>query len=192
MEIETRRASTDDMADLTRIRMMAHGGFNEALYEGLGHSIEEIIESELSNPELTDYFRNYWLAQSRDKIVGGLLAFPFDDFENDTRNPLVPEERFLIDEPFDEIEAPGTYYVHALSVFPEFTRQGIGSVLLELAKAHAIDKGFAELSLYVFAKNSGAVSLYEKHGYREVDRRLLIPHPRMVYSGDVLLMICPV
>lgn len=36
MAIETRRASIADMTDLIRIRMMAHGGFNEALYEDLG------------------------------------------------------------------------------------------------------------------------------------------------------------
>ena len=65
-------------------------------------------------------------------IVGDLHPFPWDDFENDIRNPLVPEERYLIESPFLEIDAIRTYYIHALSVFPEFARQGIGSLLLEL------------------------------------------------------------
>ena len=192
MGIETRRTSQADIPHLIRIRMMAHGGFNEALYENLDQSIEEIIETDLSNSMLTDYYKNYWVALHGDEIAGGLHAFPCDDFENDPRNPLVPEERYLIEEPFYEIQGSGTYYIHALSVFPEFTRRGVGSVLLELAREQAIMRGFSELSLHVFAENVGAVSLYDKHGYQEIGRRPLVPHPRMIYSGDILLMTCPV
>ncbi len=192
MGIETRKASKADMAHLIRVRMMAHGGFNEALFGDLDQSVEEIIETDLSNPTLTDYYKNYWVAHSHNEVVGGLHSFPCDDFENDIRNPLVPEERYLIEIPFLEIDATGTYYINALSVFPEFTRLGIGSLLLELARRLAVERGFTELGLHVFAENSVAVSLYKKHGYREMGRRPIIPHPRMVYSGDILLMTCNV
>jgi len=192
MGIETRKASNADIAHLIRVRMMAHGGFNEALYGDLDQSVEEIIESDLSNPALTDYYKNYWVAYNHNEVVGGLHSFPCDDFENDIRNPLVPEERYLIESPFLEIDATGTYYIHALSVFPEFARQGIGSLLLELARRLAIERGFTELGLHVFADNSVAVSLYKKHGYREMGRRPIVPHPRMAYTGDILLMTCNV
>jgi hypothetical protein len=118
MGIETRIASLVDAPDLIRIRMMAYGGFDEALFEGLDQSVEEIIETELSNPKLTTHYKNFWVTLSRDEIVGGLLAFPWDDLESDSHNPLVPEERYLIMEPFEDLEAPGTYYVAALSVYP--------------------------------------------------------------------------
>jgi len=98
----------------------------------------------------------------------------------------------LIEIPFLEIDATGTYYINALSVFPEFTRLGIGSLLLELARRLAVERDFTELGLHVFAENSVAVSLYKKYGYREMGRRPIIPHPRMVYSGDILLMTCNV
>ena len=48
MGIKTRKASMADAAQLIRVRMMAEGGFAEALFEGLDQSIEEIIEIELS------------------------------------------------------------------------------------------------------------------------------------------------
>jgi ribosomal protein S18 acetylase RimI-like enzyme len=181
-----------EVTQLIQIRMMAEGGFAEALFEGLDQSIEELIETELSNPKLTTYYKNFWVALNHEEIVGGLLAFPWNDFENDSHNPLVPEERYLIMEPFDAFEAPGTYYIHALSVFPEFTRRGIGSVLLGLARKLAIERSFNELSLMVFAENTGAISLYKKHGYQEVDRRPVNSHPRRIYSGDVLLMSCQI
>ena len=190
MGIETRKASKADIEHLVRIYTMAHGGFIEALYGGLDQSVEEIIQTNLSNPALTDFYENYWVAHNHNEVVGGLHSFPCDDFENDTRNPLVPEDRYLIESPFLEIDAIGTYYINALSVFPEFTRQGIGSLLLELARRLAVERSFTELGLHVFAENSVAVSLYKKHGYREMGRRPLIPHPSMVFSGDILLMTC--
>ena len=190
MGIETRRSSKADIAHLTRISTMADGGFNEALYGGLDQSVEEIMETEFSNPAFTNFYENFWVAHNHDEVVGGLHSFPCDDFENDIRNPLVPEDRYLIESPFLEIDAIGTYYINALSVFPEFTRQGTGSQLLELARRLALERGFTELGLHVFAENSAAVSLYKKHGYREMGRRPMVPHPSMAYSGDILLMTC--
>ena len=192
MGIQTRKASIADVAHLIRVRMMASGGYAEALFEGLDQSVEEMIETELSNPKLTAHYKNYWVALSHDEIVGGLLAFPWNDYENDSHNPLVPEERYLIEEPFEDFEAPGKYHIAELSVYPEFARQGIGSVLLVLARELAIERSFTELSLLVFAENTGTVSLYKKHGYQEVDRRPVNSHPRAIYSGDVLQMTCQI
>jgi ribosomal protein S18 acetylase RimI-like enzyme len=192
MGIETRKASKADLPHLIRVRMMAHGGFNEALYGGLDQSVENIIESELCDSGSTEHYKNYWVALDGDEIVGGLLAFPYDDQDPDSDHPFLPADRLVLEKPFEEIEAPGTYYIHALSVYPEFSRRGIGSVLLALAKERAFVNGISELSLYVFAENSGAVSLYKKHGYRETGRRPLVPHPEFIYSGDVLLMTCQI
>ena len=192
MGIETRRASRADIPHLIRIRLMAESGFAEALFEDLDQSVEEIIETELTNPNITAYYKNYWVVLHHDEIAGGLLAFPWNDYEKDSHNPLVPEERYLIMGPFEEFEALGNYHIAELSVYPEFTRQGIGSVLLGLARERAVERNFTELSLMVFAENIGAVSLYKKHGYREVDRRPVDPHPRSIYSGEVLLMTCQI
>ena len=192
MAIVIRNAKETDFAQLVRIRLLAHGGFNEALYENLEQSVEAIIETELSDSASTEYYKNYWVALDGDEIAGGVLAFPSDDENLELDHPLLPKERLVLEEPFESIEAPGSYYIHAITVFPEFTRRGIGSVLLDLAREHAIAKGFRELSLYVFAENSGAISLYKKHGYEETGRSPLIHHPRFIYSGDVLLMTCPV
>ena len=171
--------------------MLASGGFDEALYENLEKSVEEIIETELSDSASTEHYKNYWVAMDDDEIVGGISAFPYDDENLELDHPLLPKDRLVLEEPFESIEAPGTYYIHAITVFPEFTRRGIGSMLLNLAREHAIAKGIKQLSLYVFAENSGAISLYKKHGYEETGRSPINPHPKFIYSGDVLLMTCP-
>lgn len=192
MAINIRNAVETDFKHLVRTRMLAHGGFNEALYENLDQSVEEIIETELINSTSTEHYKNYWVAEDDRDVTGGILAFPFDDQDPEMDHPLLPEERLYLEEPFESIEAPGSYYIHAVTVFPEFTRRGIGSVLLDLARKHAIESGLNELSLYVFAENNGAISLYEKHGYVVAGRSPLHPHPRFVYSGDVLLMTCAI
>ena len=64
--------------------------------------------------------------------------------------------------------------------------------MLELARQQAYQRGLEELSLIVFEQNAGAKRLYERHGFREVDRRPVIPHELIRYKGDALLMVAGV
>jgi ribosomal protein S18 acetylase RimI-like enzyme len=57
-----------------------------------------------------------------------------------------------------------------------------------LACDQAVEKGFSDLSLFVFAQNAGAVALYEKHGYKVAGRSPVVEHPLLRYTGDVLIM----
>jgi len=56
----------------------------------------------------------------------------------------------------------------------------------------ARERGCAELSLQVFEQNVGAVQLYERLGFKEIDRRPVVPHELIRYTGDVLLMTASV
>lgn len=192
MAVKIRNAMESDLKYLVRIRIMAHGGFNEALYENLERSVAEIIAAEMMNPTSTEHYQNYWVAEDGGDVAGGILAFPFDDQNRGIDHPQLPADRVYLEEPFESLEAAGTYYIHAVTVFPKLTRRGTGSVLLDLAREHAIETGLNALSLYVFAENKAAISLYEKHGYLVAGRRPLHPHSRFVYSGDILLMTCAI
>ncbi len=50
------------------------------------------------------------------------------------------------------------------------------------------ERGFGVLSLIVFEQNAGAVRLYEREGFRVVDRAAVVPHGLIQHTGDVLLM----
>ena len=69
-------------------------------------------------------------------------AFPFDNWENDTADPRIPEERYAILQPFTNLPAGGTYHVNALSVYPEFCRRGIASSPLSRGRfeRHDVDR----------------------------------------------------
>ena len=57
-------------------------------------------------------------------------------------------------------------WVHSLYIAPDRTGEGIGSALLELAKARR-PRG---LGLWVFVSNEPAQRFYLRHGFREVRR----------------------
>lgn len=186
-----RQAAIGDARHLARFAIMAHGGCNEALYDGLvpGQSIESVLEPSYSQSGTTAFYENHWIAEQDGQVAGGMHAFPFDDWENDPPDPRIPEERYGILQPFFNLPAPGTYYVNALSVYPEFCRRGIGSSLFSLACDHAKEKVFTEISLYVFAENVGALVLYEKSGFKVVGREPVVEHPLVRYTGEVFLMV---
>lgn len=48
------------------------------------------------------------------------------------------------------------------------------------------------MSLIVFEQNTEAKRLYERHGFREVTRRPVVPHQLIRYTGDALLMVAEV
>ena len=188
--IELRPAALADATELVRIRLLAHGGFNEALYEGLEKPLESILEAELADPASIEYFGNYRVAVDGARVAGGLSAFPFDSENPATDHPELPEERLYLEAPFESITAPGSYFIHAITVFAEYTRRGIGSMLMQEARRQARAAGFDTMSLYVFAQNSSAIALYHRHGFVEAGRSPLVPHPRLQYSGDMMLMTC--
>ncbi|HEY9695937.1 MAG TPA: GNAT family N-acetyltransferase [Trichocoleus sp.] len=90
------------------------------------------------------------------------------------------------------LEAPGTWYICALALFPEFRGRGIGTQFLQLAHQQAAERGFSELSLLCFEQNIGALKLYQRNGFKEIDRTPVVPHPLIHYTGDILLMTAPV
>jgi ribosomal protein S18 acetylase RimI-like enzyme len=58
-------------------------------------------------------------------------------------------------------------YISDLAVDPKLEGQGIGRLLLEAAEDWTRSNGYPLLTLYVFAGNTRARQIYEKHGFRE-------------------------
>jgi chorismate mutase/GNAT superfamily N-acetyltransferase len=84
------------------------------------------------------------------------------------------------------LSAEGEHWLDDLYVAPGFTGVGIGSALLELAKA-VRPEGFA---LWVFASNEGARRFYRRHGLLELEEtdgsgnEERAPDLRMVWPGS--------
>jgi [ribosomal protein S18]-alanine N-acetyltransferase len=60
--------------------------------------------------------------------------------------------------------------LYSLAVAPKHTGRGIASALLTAAEKAAISRGCCGIRLEVHEKNSGAITVYRKAGYREFGR----------------------
>ena len=88
--------------------------------------------------------------------------------------PQLPgEDTPLLFRPLVELEglAPGSWYVNAIAVLPEYRGKGLGRQLLDVADRQAASRAVNEVSLIVADRNEGARRLYERSGFRETARR---------------------
>jgi ribosomal protein S18 acetylase RimI-like enzyme len=91
--------------------------------------------------------------------------------------------------PYSVLEEDKSYYICGMAVEEEHRDKGIGTGLLEEAERTCRQLGLGKLSLIVFERNTGARRLYERYGYAETRRHVVVPHPLIHYTGDALLMV---
>lgn len=85
---------------------------------------------------------------------------------------LVGFAKVLRDRPVTALEGERGLWLQKLYLRPKVTRQGIGSVLLEAVAGIAGALGEPRMWLDVLRSNTGAIRLYERHGFV---RRIEIP-----------------
>jgi ribosomal protein S18 acetylase RimI-like enzyme len=196
MDLDIRLATKADIPDLSKLLLMATDGIVASLYDGVipGLATHEIVELRLAREDTCDSYLNCWVAADGARLAGNLHAYPLDDVANDPPDPLVPEERTAVLEPFEALyrQAAGSYYINVIAVYPDYRRRGLGGRLLELAREQAEARGFSQLSLAVFEENAAAVRLYERAGFAVAARSPVVPHPLIPFSGDLLVMTRPV
>lgn len=151
-----------------------------------GQSLAE-AGAELAQSATANFsWRNALLACHRDEVAAMLLAYRLPAAADNDEDPLdFPE--FV--RPLIELEqcVPESFYINMLAAYPRFRGQGAGSALLAQADRLAQAAGCNLISIEVFASNSGALRLYRRLGFEQLERRPTIAsdyHP----AGDVLLL----
>ena len=123
------------------------------------------------------------LAVSGEQVLGMLHSFAMPP-----RNEGEVEEDPVL-RPYAELEDAGSLYVSAVALYPQYRGNGIGTLLLAAADEEARRQELPRVSLICFEMNEGAMRLYRRFGYREIDRRALVPHPCLHYEeGDAVLL----
>ncbi|MDJ0628299.1 MAG: GNAT family N-acetyltransferase [Rhodobacter sp.] len=131
-------------------------------------------------------YTNALVAEDGRRPLGMVLSYaiteaPADD-PSDLPAPIAPFvalERLSVD----------TWYINALATFRDFRGKGIGSRLLDAAEGLAAAGGLDVMSIQVYGQNTGAVRLYERHGYELAAKEPVRLHPAPpYYTGDVLLL----
>lgn len=183
-----RRARVEDCAKIAALYSISSDGVADYIWRGLagpGEEPLEVGERRYAREDTVFSYKNCVVAEHDGEVIGMLVAFPIKPEESDGGE----SEEDPVLAPYGELERPGSFYVCGMALFPEHRGRGLGAAMLGLAREEARRRGLAELSLIVFEQNAGAKRLYERHGFREVDRRPVVPHELIRYTGDALLMV---
>ncbi len=87
---------------------------------------------------------------------------------------------------------PVSWHIDVVAVFPEYQGQGLGREFIEIAKGKCRHNGFDMLSLHSFEANEGARRLYERCGFKAVDRVAIPDEVNLPHLGGNILMVCDV
>jgi len=185
-----RPAMRDDSRKIAELFRISSGGVADYVWSMQGYpdlSLIEIGAMRYARDETDFSFSKCVIAEYDDEIAGMLHGFPLPPrAANDDSERI--EELDPVLRPYAQLEVPNSYYVAGLAVADGYRDQGIGTMLLTIARDRARAAGLRRLSLLVFERNADAVRLFGRHGFRVTGRRRVVPHPKIRFGGNVLLM----
>jgi ribosomal protein S18 acetylase RimI-like enzyme len=190
--LRLRTATKEDATELAQLIDIAGEGFGSFLWSqaaGPGESALDVGRRRALREDGGFSYRNAVVGEIDGRVAALLLGYRLaEPYELPDFASLPPMVQPLLEL---EAKAPGSWYVNALAVFPEFRGCGIGTTLLARAEELARETRAARLSIIVADQNEGAKRLYERTGYRAVARRTVVPFPGFAHSGDWVLMTKP-
>ena len=176
----------DDSRRIAELYQMAAGGVADYVWSGMAEPGERVLDVGARRFVRTgeDFsFQNCVVAAREEGIVGMIHAFPM------TERTEVDDDFDPVLRPYAELEHVPSLYIAGIAVDPECRGQGIGETLLTSCAVYHPDVDLADQSLIAFEENEGSVRLYHRLGFRVFDRRPVVPHELIQYSGDALLMV---
>ena len=193
-EATFRAATRDDCYWIAKLFRISSGGVAEYVWSTLAPQYPglrplEIGARRYASEEGAFSYKNCIVAEVSGEVVGMLHAYPMED-EAEQEEPREPMDPVL--EPYSRLEIPGSYYISSMAVFSAHRGVRLGTEMLRIAKEKARQSGCPEVSLLVFEQNEGAVKLYERNGFRVIDRASVVPHELIRYTSEVLLMTASV
>ena len=184
-----RQADTFDAENLARLINLAGEGIPNWLWTRACVEGQTPLEVGIERAKRTTggfSYTNALIAEHDSQAMGMVLSYAIDETPSDN-----PDELPAPIAPFVALEklSVGTWFINALAVFEEVQSRGIGTQLLMAADDLARANSRNEMSIQVYSQNTGAVRLYERHGYKLAASEPVRLHPcPPYYTGDVLLM----
>ena len=182
--LEFRAAKKEDCRAIAELYSISSDGVADYIWTKLaedGENIYDVGQRRYENEDSAFSYKNCIIVEKDKKIIGMLVAFPMICDGSVSDDPVLA--------PYSRLEADNSFYICGVALLPEYRGLGVGTELMQLAEQQAKIRKFNTLSLVVFEENTGALRLYEKLGYKEVQREKIVPHPLIHYTGDAVLMI---
>jgi ribosomal protein S18 acetylase RimI-like enzyme len=182
-----RSAERSECRAIATLYRISSDGLADYIWTKLAAPEEDILDvgqRRYEQEDLVFSYKNCVIVTHDEKIIGMLVAFPME-IESGVND--LEENPVLV--PYSKLEEANSYYIWEMALVPEYRNQGIGRKPLALAEDKAREMSYEKLSLIVFEQNEGALKLYKRHGFKEVAREPVVPHPLIRHTGGVLLMV---
>jgi len=194
-EFTYRNARKEDARAIAELFQISSDGVADYVWNTLtpdypGLSLIEIGEQRYAREggkEVAFSYANCVIAEAAGQVAGMMHAYPMPEPDPQDDGPGDP-----VLQPYAELELPGSLYISGLAMHEDFRNKGGGTALLEIARDTARSEGLDRLSLLVFEQNEAALRLYLREGFVEIDRRAVVPHKFIHFTGDVIMMAAPV
>ena len=184
--IDFRQAVKEDSTDIARLFLISSDGLAEYIWSKVAEPGETVIEAgtrRYAREGVAFSYENCLIAEQEGATVG--MAHSFDMEEDPEAEP----ESDPVLKPYSELEDYGSLYLSGMAVVEQHRNAGIGMALMEAVNQRAKDLSLPRISLICFERNEGAMRLYRRLGFRELDRRAVVPHPALHYhDGDAVLL----
>jgi ribosomal protein S18 acetylase RimI-like enzyme len=184
-EILIRPARREDAWAIARLFLISSDGLAEYIWERVAEPEEGLLDAgarRYAREGVAFSYENCLVADRAGEVVAMAHAFPIEASDEPETDPVL--------RPYAELEDHGSLYLSGLAVLALDRGQGIGARLLQATEARAGALALPRLSLICLEGNRGAMRFYARHGYREIARRAIVPHPCLRYaSGDAVLLV---
>jgi ribosomal protein S18 acetylase RimI-like enzyme len=169
-----RPATVDDAGPLAELINYAGEGLPLYLWGEIakpGEAAWDVGRRRAAREEGSFSYRNATIIEQDGQCTGCVIGYEIPDHPGP-----IPDDMPALFVPLQELEnlAPGTWYINVLAVLPQLRGQGLGTKLLDRAEETARGLGKRGMSVIVSDANLGAHRLYERLGYNEKARRLMV------------------
>ena len=185
-ELVIRRATLDDAHFLLPLIDRAGEGLPMYFWDQVaepGQNGRDVGLALVQSEDAGISYKNAWIAEFGGRTSGCLIAYQKTEEAREIDEDLPPMLRPIVEL---ENQALGTGYIYVLSTVAEMRGRGIGTSLLSFAEKFRGPNG---MSLLVADNNTGARSLYERHGYHAHDSREMIKNGWQSDGHNWVLMI---
>lgn len=183
-----RKATIDDAAFVLSMSEIAGHGFLSHFFSQTlpeGSDLQGFMLSRVQDLTSKMSYTKCWIAEIGGQPVGMINL----DLIPDPPDPVDPDLPRMF-RPLAELEAsvPGATVIEFLATRPEARGKGVGTALLDMAKARCGPKG---LALVVSDNNTDARALYAKAGFKVVNRRPIVTQGWQTTGTEWILMTHP-
>ena len=195
MTFKYRPAEKEDCAKLAKLINIASDGVVAYLFHDLvpGMTPVQVVAHNLKNDNYPHSYRSAVVAAEETDVIGMALSYPSSYHKiTDEMRSFFPADRLEHFSHFYSSRIENSWFLDALCVVESHRGRGIGEKLISLSKEMALANGYHALSLIVFADNSLAIPVYERTGFKVVQKVELRGNEFIKHEDGCLLMKCKI